>query len=149
MIFFAFLLLLPVLEIALFFAMADEFGVLSTIGLYLLSAGAGILLIKYQWVNALQAGYKLQRTRHVPLAPLFDSLCLAVAGILLLLPGLFSDLLAFTLIIPMLRELWRQFFIKRLNIQEMTPAENYVIDAEFRRVEEDNERIESDERRHQ
>ncbi len=146
MIFFVFLLLVPLVELALFVTIVREIGALSTIGLYLLSAAVGIILIKYQWVNALQAGYKIQRTRHVPLSPLFDSLSLAVAGILLLLPGLFSDLLAFTLIIPMLREMWRQFFIKRLNIQEMTTAENYVIDAEFRRVEEENERIESNER---
>lgn len=146
MIFFAFLLLAPLLEIALFIAVAGEIGPLATIGLYLLSAMAGLFLIKYQWVNALQAGYKAHRTRHLPLGEMFDSLCWGVAGILLLLPGLLSDLLAFTLIIPMLRELWRQFLIKRLNIPEMTATENYVIDAEFARVDDDNERIESRDR---
>lgn len=107
---------------------------------------AGILLIKFQWVNAVEAGYKAQRTRHLPLGALFDSLCLGIAGILLLLPGLLSDILAFTLIIPMLRDLWRTFLVKRFHLQEMTSAEEYVIDAEFRRVEDEKERIESNER---
>ncbi len=143
MIFFAVLFLLPVVEIALFVAMAGEIGIINTVLLCVLAGVAGVLLLKYQGLTTLLAMQEVSHRGRVPLQQMFDGFCLTGAAILLLLPGFFSDILAFALMIPMLRELLRQFLMKRFNLKEMTPAESDVIDAEFRRV--DIERIGKDE----
>ncbi len=143
MIFFAALMLLPGVEITLFVGIADEIGLLNTFLLCVLAGIAGVLLLKYQGLTTLLAMQQVGQSGKVPLQQMFDGFCLALAGILLILPGFFSDILAFALMIPMLRELLRQLLMKRYNLKEMTPAESDVIDAEFRRV--DIERIGRDE----
>lgn len=139
MIFFSFLLLLPVVEIVLFVGVAGKIGLLSTLLLCVLAGVGGVLLLKYQGLTTLLTMQQVSQSGKVPLQQMFDGFCLAVAGILLILPGFFSDILAFALMIPMLRELLRQFLITRFNLKEMTDRETGVIDAEFHRV--DIERI--------
>ena len=61
-----------------------------------------------------------------------------------MLPGFFTDILAFALMVPPLRSLLRAHLIKRYGFREMTRAEEEsVIDAEFTLV--DAERIERNE----
>lgn len=143
MIFFALLLLLPVIEITLFAGIAGEIGLLKTFLLCVLAGIAGTLLLRYQGFTTLLAMQQVGSRGKVPLQQMFDGFCLALAGILLILPGFFSDILAFALMIPMLRQLLRQILLKRFNLKEMSSAESDIIDAEFRRV--DIERIGKDE----
>ncbi|MCM2343323.1 MAG: FxsA family protein [Alphaproteobacteria bacterium] len=143
MIFFAVLLLWPLIEISLFIAVGGELGVLRTL---LLLIGAGLVggfILKIQGLNTLLAMQAVSRRGQVPLQQMFDGFCLALAGVLLLLPGFFSDFIAFALLLPFVRVLLRKELIRRYGLPEMTAADEGVIDAEFHRI--DIERITRDE----
>lgn len=134
-IFFWLILLLPVIEIALFIQVGSAIGVWNTILLCILAGISGSILIRYQGVNTLMALQKVSSNGQIPLQQMFDGFCLALAGLLLVLPGFFTDILAFALLVPMLRGALREQLLKRTGFREMTPAETEIIDAEFHRVE--------------
>lgn len=134
-IFFWLILLLPVIEIALFIQVGGAIGVWNTILLCILAGIFGSILIRYQGVSTLMAMQAVSRRGQIPLQQMFDGFCLALAGLLLVLPGFFTDILAFALMVPMLRGVLREQLLKRSGFREMTPAEEDVIDAEFHRVE--------------
>lgn len=143
MIFFAVLLLLPLIEISLFIAIGGELGVFRTLLLLLAAGFAGGLILKTQGLNTVLAMQAVARRGQVPLQQMFDGFCLALAGILLILPGFFTDFLSFALMLPPLRALLRKELIRRYGLPEMTMADESVIDAEFHRI--DVERITWDE----
>lgn len=143
-IFFWLILLLPVIEIALFIQVGSAIGVWNTILLCILAGIAGSIIVRYQGVSTLMAMQEVGRRGQVPLQQMFDGFCLALAGVLLVLPGFFTDILAFALLVPMLRNWLREILLKRTGFREMTTAEEEIIDAEFRRI--DIERIEQNER---
>lgn len=97
------LLLLPLVEIAGFAWVGSEIGVLSTIILVLLSAILGVLILQRQGLEALRKAQGRMQAGEAPLRDAFDGLCFALAGILLLIPGFVTDLMALTLFLPPLR----------------------------------------------
>lgn len=144
MIFFLIFIILPVVEISLFISVGGHIGVFNTLLLCIGAAVGGSILLRFQGFKTLVAMQTVSRRGQVPLQEMFDGCCLALAGVLLMLPGFFTDILAFALMVPPLRSLLRAHLIKRYGFREMTRAEEEsVIDAEFTRV--DAERIERNE----
>lgn len=136
MIFFLIFIMLPVVEISLFITVGGHIGIWNTILLCILAAVGGSILLRLQGLKTLMAMQTVSRRGQVPLQEMFDGCCLAVAGVLLMLPGFLSDIVAFALMVPLLRSLLRAHLIKRYGFREMTRAEeDGVIDAEFTRVE--------------
>lgn len=104
--FFLILLLLPVVEISLFLTVADEIGLLPAISLLGAAALAGFFILQNQGVKAIQATRNPQEPAGngtAALTEIFDGLCLALAGGLLVIPGYLSDLVALILLLPPVR----------------------------------------------
>lgn len=142
MMFFVILFLWPLIEISLFIAVGGELGIMRTL-LLLVGAGvAGGFILKTQGINTLLAMQAVSRRGQMPLQQMFDGFCLALAGVLLVLPGFFSDVIAFALLAPFVRVLLRKELLRRYGLPEMTAADEGVIDAEFHRI--DIERITRD-----
>lgn len=98
-------LLLPFIEIALFVIIGGEIGVWATIGLVLLAAIAGVMLIRQQ---GMQAALELQQSLgglRDPLQPMAHRTLLSIAGLLLILPGFLTDAVALLLLVPAVRNL--------------------------------------------
>lgn len=131
--------MLPVIEISLFIAVGSEIGILSTILLCILAAIGGSFLLRIQGFKTLLAMQSSSRRGQMPLQEIFDAFCLSAAGVLLVIPGFFSDIVAFALMAPPVRQALREFLITRYGLREMKSANENVIDAEFTRV--DVERI--------
>lgn len=104
-----FVLLLPLLEIAGFIVVGRRIGLMPTLGLVVLSALVGIMLMRLAGFGALT---RLRRTGldgGVPGRELFDTAMIVLAGLLLLIPGFFTDLIGLVLLIPPFRRLlWRR-----------------------------------------
>lgn len=99
------LLLLPVLELALLIQVGSAIGVLPTLGLIILSAVLGILLLRVAGLaTAWRARERLARG-ELPEREMFDGLLLALGGLLLLLPGFISDLFGLLCVLPFSRHL--------------------------------------------
>lgn len=106
---FAFLLAVPIAEIAVFLAVGSQIGVLPTLAIIVLTAILGTVLLRRQGLSAFA---KLQadiREKRVPTAAIGHAITVAVAGVLLLTPGFITDTVGFLLFIPAVRRtLWRQ-----------------------------------------
>jgi UPF0716 protein FxsA len=98
------LLTLVFAEIAGFILVGEAIGVLPTLGLVLLGMAAGVVLLRRQGVatlTRLRAELAADRPSARPLA---EGAVLAVAALLLILPGFLTDLFGLLLFVPFVRE---------------------------------------------
>ena len=99
----AMFLVVPIIEIALFIQVGGLIGLWPTLALVLLSAVAGVAIMRSQ---GARAGMQIQRSlaeMRDPSRPLAHGAMIIAAGLLLLLPGFFSDALGLLLLIPVVR----------------------------------------------
>lgn len=108
------LLIVPILEIAVFIQVGGAIGVWPTIALVLLTAVAGIALVRAQGFATMRRARDSLARNEPPVREVFDGLCLVAAGMLLMVPGFVTDVLGLLLLIPMLRERLRVFLARRI-----------------------------------
>ena len=94
----------PIIEIAVFIQLGSEIGLWNTVILILLTAIIGTFILKSQGMATLQRAQRNIQKHVFPVAEVFDSLCLALAGILLLTPGFVTDGAGFLLFLPQTNE---------------------------------------------
>jgi UPF0716 protein FxsA len=98
----------PLVEIAGFVAVGRQVGVFATIGLVLLSAVAGAFLLRFQGFGAVTRIRRALDAGGDPSRDLAHGAMIMLAGILLLLPGFFTDIIGLLLFIPPVRDFaWR------------------------------------------
>jgi UPF0716 protein FxsA len=130
------LLSLPVLEIYLLIKLIGLLGFILTLALLLSAAGLGLFLLRTQgfstWLRVQQA---LARG-ELPAQAMVESALVAVGGLLLLIPGFLSDLLALPCLIPATRRHLAAYLLKNHFIMPHRPNESdgqLTIEGEFRR----------------
>ncbi len=128
----------PVVEIALFIQSAHWIGILPTIAL---AIGAGILgmaLLRRQGLEVLLRTRAQMDRGEAPVGEVFDGVCLALAGVLLVLPGFFSDFIALALLLPPVRMALRGLLLARMAVHGApTHSGPQVIEAEYKVVDGD------------
>ena len=97
------LVVIPAVEIATFIQVGGRIGALPTILLTILTAVLGIALVRVQGVVALVEVQRAMLSGRAPLAEMLSGALLALAGVLLLIPGFVTDAVGFALLIPPLR----------------------------------------------
>ncbi len=143
-IFLGLFLMLPVLEIATFIAVGSEIGVLGTLALCILSAAAGWMIVQKQGIDTLFRGRAAMEEGHFPGKAMFDGLCIALAGALLILPGFVSDAIGFALLVPPVRDLLRRFMASHMDVRVETNSysasayrpDGGVVEGTYERVDE-------------
>jgi UPF0716 protein FxsA len=101
-------LLAPLVEIASFILVGQAIGVLPTLGLVMLSAVAGIVLLRFQGAGILRRLQSEAQRGIDPGRELVHAALLAVAAFLLIVPGFFGDIIGILLFLPFVRDLaWR------------------------------------------
>ena len=98
---------LPLIEIWIFIEVGGRIGVLTTIGICVLTAVVGTVMIRAQGLATLMRVRRQMDEGLVPTREIFDGLCLLLAGAFLLTPGFVTDGLGFVLLVPSFRELLR------------------------------------------
>lgn len=120
---FAFLFGVPLLEIAVFILVGGQIGVAATLLLTLLTAMAGVLLLRRQGLAILGRIRAELAANRVPARQLADGAMIAAAGLLLLTPGFVTDIMGLMLFLPAFREtIWREA-AKRVEVRVVRPAE--------------------------
>jgi len=106
--------LVPVVEIALFYYVGSAIGIGATIAIVIATAFAGSWLVSRQgrhtWIRIQEeivAG-------NAPTAHLVHGAMILVAGALLLTPGFMTDIVGLLLMVPGIREALRGWFVRRL-----------------------------------
>lgn len=114
------LLGLPLIEIALFIVVGQAIGVLPTLLGIVATAIIGALVLRWQGVAALrEMQFRLQRG-EVPARQMGDAMLIGLGGLLLLLPGYFTDLIGLLLLLPWTRELIYRLLARNFRVVETT-----------------------------
>ena len=115
-------LALPLIEIALFVIVGQAIGVLPTLLGIILTGAIGALVLRWQGVATLRdLQFRLQRG-EMPARQMGDAMLIGLAGLLLLLPGYFTDLIGLLLLIPWTRELIYRLLARNLKVVEVTTS---------------------------
>lgn len=99
------LIALPLVEIALFVEIGSRIGAWATIGLVLLAAVAGVLLLRGGGMLALAQVRAALREGRDPGAGMLRGGLVLLAALLLIVPGFFSDAVALVLLLPPVQRL--------------------------------------------
>ena len=100
---FALLIGVPLIEIYLFVELGGLIGTWPTIGLVVLTAVAGSIMLRAQGRRVLARAQEKIRRGEPPVTDLLDGIGLLLAGALLLTPGFLTDGVGFALLLPAAR----------------------------------------------
>jgi len=87
--------IVPIIEIAVFIELGGYLGLWPTIGTVILTAAIGSALLRLQGFSILARVTESLNEGRLPMAEVFDGLCVLVAGALLLTPGFVTDGIGF------------------------------------------------------
>ena len=131
------IILIPVLEIYLFIKIGSQIGAFMTISLIFFTAIIGIFYARYEGLNTLKSGVSQLYKNQMPLFELMSGAALAIAAILLILPGFATDILGFLIIFPLTRRLIFKLVTKSGKHKDEVYIKDDLIEGEF--VDKDNE----------
>lgn len=144
----------PILEIAVFIEAGERFGLWPTVGAVVVTAVIGTTLLRIQGLATLFRAQRNLDEGRLPMAEVFDGLCLLLAGALLLTPGFVTDSVGLMLFVPPLRAVMRawatRFLVHSGRVQMWDPGgpapgaprgdRGTVIDGEYEDVSEPGDR---------
>ena len=113
-------LAVPLIEIACFVLIGQAIGLWPTLAGVLLTAVAGSLVLRIQGLALLAEIRSTIGQGRLPARALADAMMVGIAGILLLTPGYFTDLLGILLLIPPVRSLIYAFLKSRVRVVSTT-----------------------------
>lgn len=99
----------PIAEIAVFIQVGGWIGLGPTIAVVVLTALLGAALLRQQGFAILMRVRESLAAGRLPMAEVFDGVCLLVAGALLLTPGFVTDTIGFLLFVPPVRAAVRRW----------------------------------------
>jgi len=102
--FFLLFIGLPTLEIFIMLKVGGKFGALNTVVLIFLTAVIGIYFAKLQGIQTLRSGMINVYKKKLPIYEILSGASIAIAALLLIVPGFFTDLIGFLLLIPFTRK---------------------------------------------
>ncbi|MFH1800913.1 MAG: FxsA family protein [Candidatus Omnitrophota bacterium] len=103
----------PLIEVLILIKMGEVFGFWSTVLLVVVTGFLGAFLARIEgfrtWLNIQQE----LRQGQLPAEKLIDALLLFGAGLLLITPGVLTDIMGFLLLIPATRYLFKRWLRKK------------------------------------
>lgn len=91
-------------EIYVFVEVGDEIGALNTVLLTIVTAIAGMALLRYQGLSVIMQAQERLNAGQSPVHEILSGVLLALAGLFLLIPGFVTDTAGFLLFMPPLRD---------------------------------------------
>ena len=128
--FFLLFIGVPALEVFLMIKIGGKIGALSTVSLILLTAFIGIYFAKIEGIKTMRSGVINLYQNKVPVYEMFSGASIAIAALLLIVPGFFSDTIGFLLLIPFTRKILISFFVKKNKISTSQKNTN-TLDGEI------------------
>ena len=127
--FFLLFIGLPALEIFLLIKIGGQVGALNTVALIFLTAIIGIYFAKLQGIKTLKSGMVNLYQNKMPVYEIMSGASIAIAALLLIIPGFFTDLVGFLLLIPFTRKIFFKLVLKDRPITDIK-KKNDTIDGE-------------------
>ena len=107
---------IPVIEILLFIKIGENIGAFNTILLIFFTAILGIYFARIQGIKTLKSGFINIYQNKIPVYEIFSGASIAIAALFLIMPGFFTDIIGFLLLIPFTRKMLVSLLIKKNDI---------------------------------
>ena len=121
---------LPILEISLMIKIGQQIGTFNTILVIFLTAIVGIYFAKLQGIKTIKSGFLNLYQNRIPIYEMISGASIAIAALLLIIPGFFTDIIGFLLLLPFTRKILVNFFINKSKIKQHKETEN-TLDGEI------------------
>ena len=104
---------LPILELYVLIKLIGALGFLLTLALLVSAATVGMVLLRVQGFSTLLRVRQALLQGELPAREMIESGLIAAGGLLLLLPGILSDVLAFACLLPATRRRLAGYVLKK------------------------------------
>ena len=121
---------LPILEITLMIKIGQQIGAFNTVLIIFFTAFIGIYYAKIEGINTIKSGMTNLYQNKIPFYEILSGASIAIAAILLILPGFISDTIGFLLLVPFSRKTVINFWLKN-KYHKRTKNNEEIIDAEI------------------
>lgn len=121
---FIILIVVPIIEIALFIKVGGAIGLWPTLGTVVLTAVVGSMLLRAQGIATLTKLQSSLKTGANPMDPIANGALILVAGVVLLTPGFFTDAVGFALLVPPIRIVVIKWISSRIASGQFTVHSN-------------------------
>ena len=128
--FFLLFIGIPTLEVFLMIKIGGKIGALNTISLIFLTAIIGVYFAKVEGIKTMRSGIINLYQNKMPVYEMISGASIAIAALLLIIPGFFTDTVGFLLLIPFTRKILISFFVKNQNISTKNEDKN-TLDGEI------------------
>jgi len=112
---FALFVIVPVIELYLLIKIGGTIGALNTVLLVIATALLGAFLVRHEGLRTLRQINRSLSQGIIPAEEMVDGLLIFGAGVLLLTPGVLTDLLALWFLVPWTRTLFKRWLRKRFD----------------------------------
>ena len=118
MLFILFLIfvLIPVVELSVLIRVGEALGTWTTVGLVLITAVVGVSLVRSQGLSTLMSVQQKLARGEAPGQEIVEGMMLAMAGVLLLIPGFVTDFIGLLLLTPLTRTPIAAVIYKRMQL---------------------------------
>ncbi len=134
-IFVALIIGVPVIEIIVMIKIGGVIGAFNTAMLVILTAFVGVFFARLEGLNTLRSGFYNLYQNKVPIYEMLSGASIAIAAVMLIIPGFVTDAFGFILLVPFTRKLIIQMLFKRFqtlkekaNINKEKILEGEIID---------------------
>ena len=94
-----------------------KIGALNTVSLIFLTAIVGVYFAKMQGIRTIRSGIKNLYKNEMPIYEIVSGASIAAAALLLIVPGFFTDVIGFLLLIPLTRKILISFYVKKKKVK--------------------------------
>ena len=128
--FFLLFIGLPALEIFLMIKIGGVVGAFNTVILIFLTAVIGVYFAKVQGIQTLKSGMINLYQNKMPVNEILAGASIAVAALLLIIPGFFTDFIGFLFLVPFTRKIIFSIALKNKNKADINNNDK-TIDGEI------------------
>lgn len=121
--------IIPLVELFLLIKIGTVIGALATITIVIVTGVLGAVLTRRQGTGIWRTIRMEMERGAVPAEKMMDGLLVLIAGFVLITPGIITDIFGFSLLIPGVRQLYKNWLKKRL--KTMMERQNYRFSGMF------------------
>ena len=137
--FFLLFIGVPALEVFLMIKIGGKIGALNTVSLIFLTAIIGLYFAKLEGMKTMKSGVMNLYQNKILIDEMISGASIAIAALLLIIPGFLTDTMGFLLLIPFTRKILISFFIKKKTTSKNQEDIN-ILDGEI--IEDKNKKDE-------
>jgi len=119
---------IPIIEILLFIKIGENIGAINTVLLIIFTAIVGVYFARIQGIRTIKSGFINIYQNKLPIYEILSGASIAIAAVLLITPGFFTDTIGFLLLIPITRKL---LLYPIINKSKNQTKEDKTIEAEI------------------